>query len=159
MRNVCVFDIKKKNIPPVQVKNKPNVRESKHAFILGSTVNMVANSTFSYSFPLSLMANYKKKACLIGQTLHALSVSLSSPQSEKLVPDIPLPTLGIIGFQKPYTKMEVGAGLTRRILNTLQRKAKCRHREREPNCVDYIMNSCLLLYAVVSTSSLPFLGL
>jgi hypothetical protein len=78
-----VFDIKKKNIPSVQVKNKPNVRESKHAFILGSTVNMVTNSTLSYSFPLSLLANYKKKACLIGQTLHALSVSLSPPQSEK----------------------------------------------------------------------------
>ncbi len=41
---VCVLYINKKNIPFVQVKNKPRVRESKHAFILGSLVNMVKNN-------------------------------------------------------------------------------------------------------------------
>ncbi len=45
---------KKKNIPSVKVKNKPCVRESKHALILGSAVNMVANNyfgnTLTYSF-------------------------------------------------------------------------------------------------------------
>jgi hypothetical protein len=33
----------KKNIPSVQVKNKPRDGESKHAFILGSTVYIVRN--------------------------------------------------------------------------------------------------------------------
>ncbi len=41
--NVFVSD-KKKNIPSVQVKNKPCARELKHEFILGSTVCMVTNN-------------------------------------------------------------------------------------------------------------------
>jgi hypothetical protein len=36
--------IKEKNIPTVQVKNKPRVWELKHAFILGSAVYIVANN-------------------------------------------------------------------------------------------------------------------
>ncbi len=39
---VCVR-CKKKNIPYVQVKNKPHVWDPEHTFIFGSTVNMVAN--------------------------------------------------------------------------------------------------------------------
>ncbi len=41
--NTCVSVIKE-NIPSVQIKNKQHIKESKHAFILGSAVYMVANS-------------------------------------------------------------------------------------------------------------------
>jgi hypothetical protein len=41
--HMCVFDIKRK-YPPVQVKNKPRVGESEPAYILGSVVNLVANT-------------------------------------------------------------------------------------------------------------------
>jgi hypothetical protein len=40
---MCVC-VRKKNIPSVQVKNKPCVGESKNAIILGSMVYMVANN-------------------------------------------------------------------------------------------------------------------
>ncbi len=40
---MCVSVIKE-NIPYVQVKKKPHVRESKPAFILGSTVYMATNN-------------------------------------------------------------------------------------------------------------------
>ncbi len=45
VHNVCVY--KKGNIPSGQVKNKLHVRESKHVFILGSSVNMVTNSLYN----------------------------------------------------------------------------------------------------------------
>ncbi len=43
--------------------------------------------------------------------IRVLLVSPSLPQSEKLVPHIPLLTIVVIGFQKPYTKTEEGTGL------------------------------------------------
>ncbi len=45
MYNVCVcVQYKKKNIPSLQVKNKPCVGELEHVFILGSIINMVVNT-------------------------------------------------------------------------------------------------------------------
>jgi hypothetical protein len=48
---MCV-QYKKRNIPSVQVKNKPHVRGLEHVFILRSMVSMVANR---YFFLLTLL--------------------------------------------------------------------------------------------------------
>ncbi len=59
---------------------------------------------------------------------HARTASLSSPKSEKLVLYILLLTTVVIGLQKPYTKIEVGADLVMDYvyLKTLNVDVQCR---------------------------------